>query len=220
MTLFTQLLSKLEQVKRLNRCVEGKNSLMATGLPSVNKANLILSVFENWDQKLILVLTPDEQSSKALCSDLNSFAGEKIAEIFSYRDLIIRPVETYSNEYEIKRLGVLSKIVDKKIRVVFSSVAAAYSHTMPRNVLEYLSINLEPGQQFSQDKLIYGLTNSGYVKREQIDGIGQFAVRGALVDIYPASLDLPVRIEYWGDEIDSIWFFDLTTQRRTMRMKK
>ncbi len=219
MTLFTQLLSKLEQVEKLNRCVEGKKSIIATGLPSVNKANLILSVYENWDQKLILVLTPDEQSSKALCSDLNSFAGEKIAEIFSYRDLIIRPVETYSNEYEIKRLGVLSKIVDKKIRVVFSSVAAAYSHTMPKKVLENLSIHLEPGQQFSQNDLIYGLANSGYVKREQIDGIGQFAVRGALVDIYPASLEGPVRVEYWGDEIDSIWFFDLKTQRRTSSMK-
>ena len=220
MTLFTQLLGKLEQVEKLNECIKEKKSVMATGLSSINKANLILSIFENWNQKLVLVLTPDEQSARAICDDLNNLAGEKIAEIFSYRDLVIRPVETYSNEYEIKRLGVLSKIVDKKIRVIFSSIAAAYSHTMPRKFLENLSINLAPGQQFPKNKLMQRLTNSGYVKRDQIDGIGQFAVRGALVDIYPASLDLPVRIEYWDDEIDSIWFFDLKTQRRSKSVKQ
>lgn len=215
MNIFSQLLGKLEQNQILNNCILNKKNAMAVGLPSVNKANLILGIYEQSKEKLVLVLTPDEQSSQALCSDFNAFAGDDIAEVFPYRDLVLRPIESSSNEYEIERMGVLFRILSKKTRVVFCSISSACLYTMPQNILERSVISIKSGQNFDQSEFIRMISEIGYIKRDQIDGTGQFAVRGAIVDIYPASTKTPVRIEYWGDDIDSICFFDLETQRRS-----
>ena len=209
MNIFNQLLGKLEQTQILNKCIYNNKTAMAVGLPSVNKANLILEIYEQFRDKLILVLTSDEQSAQALCSDFNCFAGNMVAEVFPYRDLVLRPIESSSNEYEIERMGVLFRILNKKTRVVFCSVVSACLYTMPQHILEKSVIKVESGQHFSQSELIGKIAEIGYVKRDQIDGVGQFAVRGSILDIYPASIKTPVRIEYWGDDIDSIYFFDL-----------
>lgn len=218
MNIFTQLLSKLDQTQILNNCINNKKVAMAIGLPSVNKVNLILNIYEQSSEKLVLVLTPDEQSAQALCSDFNCFVGDKVAEVFPYRDLVLRPIESSSNEYEIKRMGVLFRILNKKTRVVFCSIASACSYTIPKTILEKSVISVEAGKPFVQSELIRRISDIGYVKRDQIDGTGQFAVRGAIVDIFPASIKTPIRIEYWGDDIDSICFFDLETQRRSDKL--
>ena len=214
MNIFSQLLGKLKQTQILNNCIYNKKNVMAVGLPSVNKASLILGIYEQSNEKSILVLAPDEQSSQALCSDFNAFAGDNIAEVFPYRDLVLRHIESSSNEYEIERMGVLFRILSKKTRVVFCSISSACLYTMPPKILEKSVIVVKSGQNFDQSELIRRISEIGYIKRDQIDGTGQFAVRGAIVDIYPASIKTPVRIEYWGDDIDSICFFDLETQRR------
>lgn len=218
MNIFSQLLSKLEQTQILNNCICNDKVAMVVGLPSVNKANLILSVYEQFKEKSVLVLTKDEQSAQALCSDFNCFAGDRVAEVFSYRDLVLRPIESSSNEYEIERMGVLFRILNKKIRVVFCSITSACLYTMPKKILAKSVISVKSGQHFVQSELIRKISEIGYVKRDQIDGTGQFAARGAIVDIYPASTRTPVRIEYWGDDIDSICFFDLETQRRSEKV--
>lgn len=83
MNIFSQLLGKLEQNQILNNCIYNKKNAMAVGLPSVNKANLILGIYEQSKEKLVLVLTKDEQSSQALCSDFNAFAVYIVSPIFN-----------------------------------------------------------------------------------------------------------------------------------------
>ncbi|MDE5853038.1 MAG: hypothetical protein K2G97_03235, partial [Oscillospiraceae bacterium] len=222
MTLFSQLLDKLEQVKLLKSCIKEKSPAMAVGLSLVHQSNLLLSFCtnsENMSFEPMIVITKDEQSAHRLCDDFNCMAGENIAEVFPYRDLIIRPIESFSNEYETKRLGVLSRVVSCDTKVVFCSITAACSYTIPKQMLENSIINLSVTQNIPQNILIQKLLLAGYARRDQVDGVGQFAVRGAIVDVFSTSLNEPIRLEYWGDEIDNISSFDIDTQRRVKSLK-
>ena len=76
-------------------------------------------------------------------------------------------------------------------------------------------IELKKGQTVSLEQVVQSLVRCGYVRAEQIDGTGQFAVRGGILDFFTPDAPYPVRIEFWGDEIDTIGLFDLESQRRT-----
>ncbi len=222
MTLFSQFLNKLEQVKLLKSCIKEKSPAMAVGLSLVHQSNLLLSLCTNSENNgfdPMIVITKDEQSAYRMCDDFNCMAGKNVAEVFPYRDLIIRPIESFSNEYETKRLGVLSRVVSCNTKVVFCSITAACSYTIPKRMLENSIINLSVTQNIPQNILIQKLLLAGYARRDQVDGIGQFAVRGAIVDMFSTSLKEPIRLEYWGDEIDNISNFDIDTQRRVKNLK-
>ena len=92
---------------------------------------------------------------------------------------------------------------------------AALQYTIPPNELEGRMIELKKGQTVSLEQVVQSLVRCGYVRAEQIDGTGQFAVRGGILDFFTPDAPYPVRIEFWGDEIDTIGLFDLESQRRT-----
>ena len=82
------------------------------------------------------------------------------------------------------------------------------------------TLTLKPGMTFSRDALIQRLFAAGYVRRSQVEGPGQFSVRGDIVDIYPPDMQSPARLEFWDEEIDSIASFDLMSQRRDASLNK
>ena len=85
---------------------------------------------------------------------------------------------------------------------------AALQYTIPPNELEGRMIELKKGQTVSLEQVVQSLVRCGYVRAEQIDGTGQFAVRGGILDFFTPDAPYPVRIEFWGDEIDTIGLFD------------
>ena len=86
---------------------------------------------------------------------------------------------------------------------------------MPREVLFSASIRLRVGAGFSPDELAEKLTQAGYTRTTLVEGAGQFALRGGILDVFSPGENLPVRCEFFGDELDAMGFFDPTTQRRT-----
>ena len=82
------------------------------------------------------------------------------------------------------------------------------------------TLTLKPGMVYNREGLVARLFAAGYVRRSQVDGPGQFSVRGDIVDIYAPDMRQPARVEYWDDEIDSISSFDLLTQRRDSALEK
>lgn len=70
------------------------------------------------------------------------------------------------------------------------------------------------------DSIVQKLTAAGYQRREQVEGVCQFSVRGGILDLFPPDSPSPVRAEFWGDSVDSLSYFDLETQRRTQRLEE
>lgn len=184
----------------------------AVGLQDINKVHLIHSMCEKLNKKAFII-TPDEASAVRVYENLSQL--QKGVLLYPKREFTFVEVEGISREFEQLRLGVLAKIVDGNYTAVVASVGAANQLTMPPNALMERTFSIQTGDEISLDDTVERLIKAGYSRFDQVDGTSQFSVRGGLIDIFPPSADDPVRIELWGDTVDSIASFDIATQRRT-----
>lgn len=225
MKLFSKIGRDLPQYPQIKgHCLEkaaSKLPLLLIGAAEIHKAHIISTLLTDCD-KPILVLTQDEAAARIITEDINSICGtpesgesEPTALLFPSRDFTLRSKETPSREYEQMRIGVLSALAQGRCRVVAASAEAALQHTIPPEMLSECGFTLTEGGQITTASLSKRLLRAGYSPREQVDGIAQFAIRGGIVDLFPPGSRHPVRLELWGDEIDTLSYFDLETQRRT-----
>lgn len=195
----------------LNDCEKGRLPTLCTGLSNVHKAAVIAALNRHLNRK-IAVITPDEATAEGIKDDLLSMNVKAVG--FPSRDYFLRSIEGHSKEYEHKRTDTLSKLLDGGFDVALISLDAALQYTLPPKSLENANFTLKTGDSLEISALIARLTESGYTRSEICEGAGQFSVRGGIFDIFPVNSTDPYRIEFWGDEIDSISAFDTETQRR------
>ena len=213
----------IQTVNRINEFIELVSALSegtpacVTGLSSIHKSLFISALLEQ--KKNILVITPDEASAVRMCEDVNTFSGEQNAVLFPVKDLQLISDITASEDYNQRRLDALAKIMSGKRKVLVASVEAAMQMTVSKQVFEDKKIIIKSGI-LNRDDFASKLLESGYTPVSQIEGKGQFSVRGDIIDVFPIGEDEPVRIELWGDDIDSVSYFDIETQRRTKSVKK
>lgn len=160
-----------------------------------------------------LIITAGDAETERICEDFTSI-GLSVA-TFPARDYCFRSGVSGSHEYEHKRLGTLSRILEGDFDVCVVPVDAAISSTIPPKVLKNRRFTLKVGQEYDILALVAKLVASGYTRSEQVDGTGQFSVRGSILDVFLPSYPDPFRIDFFGDEIDSIYLFETDTQRRT-----
>ena len=211
---FDRLLESSKQYNEIfTNISSGKIPASIVGLSHIHKAQYVYSL-SNSLTKPTIVIVPDEAHATRMCEDINSMAGEKIAVPFGARDYTFRNVEGVSREYEYSRLGVLAQILDQNCKIVVSSCEGMTQLTIPPAVLKQRSFVLKADESYNLEELSAKLTAAGYIRRDQVTGIGEFSVRGGLLDIFSPGFAQPVRIEFWGDDIDSINTFDVINQRR------
>ncbi len=219
MGVFQNLIQTVPQFNQIQQHIIRKTlPILVVGLSSVHKANLIQAIAQQ--ESPILVLTDDDQSARRLSEDFNQMCGQECSAVYPYRDFILRPIETVSREYEYLRLNVLSRLAKGELKAVFAGINAAMQYTIPKDRLLQATVSFHPGDQISLDAVVHKLIAAGYTRRPQVDGTAQFSVRGGIVDFFPTGNLEPVRIEFWGDEIDTISNFDLDSQRRTENLQQ
>lgn len=213
MSFFRTICGELPFYKELLRALNGGfTPCSLTGVSNIHKAHICGALAE---KNKILVICDDEAACIRLVSDVNEMFGEELACLFPAKDMNFAYMEGISREYEHKRIEALSKISRDKCRIIAASVEAAMQGTVPPKALEEYSFTLAQGREINVSELTAKLISSGYSRTEQVEGQAQFAVRGSIVDIFPVQESRPVRMELWGDEIDTISFFDTESQRRT-----
>lgn len=205
-------MQELPQFKSLVRAIKPTSNIVASGLTCVHKSNLIAALCDKTDKKAFCI-AGDEQEAQIMCNDLCSLGLRAV--VYPSRDFNFRDVLGKSKEYEHLRLGVLRKMLRGDYDVVISCVTGACQYTIPQNILSDAVLTLHSGDHISIDTCIDTLLLLGYERADQVDGTGQFSVRGGILDFFPTDFDNPIRVDFWGDDIDSINFFDIVTQRRT-----
>lgn len=188
-----------------------------TGLGHIHKVILLHALSVTLGRRALL-LTADEAEATRVCEDLEALGQRPL--FLPARDLSLRRVESTSREYEQMRLGTLARMAAGDFDCVVACVDAAVQYTLPPQVLLSRTLRLTAGAPLPAKDLAAALTAAGYERCEQIEGAGQFAVRGGIVDVYPADCPAPVRLELWGDTVDTLSYFDLLTQRRTDPLKE
>ncbi len=196
-----------------------KNRLPAgvTGLSHIHKAHIIASMCMCLRRRAI-VIVPDEAQATRLIRDMEGFGIKAV--LFPARDFSFRTLETVSREYEYARLKTLDKMLSGDFDAAVLSAEAATQLTVPPARLMNSSFSVACGEDYDIEELSLSLINCGYTRSEQVDGQGQFAIRGGILDFYPPDANQPCRVEFWGDTVDSISMFDPETQRRTEHIEE
>ena len=191
-----------------------KGPICVSGLSDVYKAQLIGATKENL-KNICLIITYNEIQAKKIYDDVKQF--EKNTFIFNKKDIVTYDyeVESYDNLYE--RIKVLNELNKKCI--VITTIEAAMQKMIPKEVLYKNKIKLKVGDTIDTEELKEKLISMGYERTELTEGNGQFCIRGGIIDI-SISENLGVRIELWGDDIDSIRYFNLSSQRSTEMAEK
>ena len=211
MSCFSEEFNKSKDYISLSRSIDTLNAPVgAIGLSDVAKCFLIHSLCEKGEKAF--VLTPDEATAVKVQESLSQLQEGVL--LYPSRELTFVEVAGVSREFEHIRLGVLSRILNGDYSAVVMSANAACQYTMPPEELEKRSFSISVNDELDIEKLAEKLTFAGYVRYDQVDGTSQFAVRGGIIDVFPPYLDEPVRIEMWGDNVDTISSFDIYTQRR------
>lgn len=213
MHFLTDALGRVPEYRALENAVRrGRTPAAVTGVSSIHKAGIIHTLLCAMQQPG-LVLAGDEAEATRILDDLNAMGTP--AAFYPLRDFSLRDTEGSSHEYERQRIEALTLLQNGACRCIVTTIDAALQYALPPDKLRERTIRLESGQQITVEDTARALVRCGYIRADQIDGTGQFARRGGIVDFYSPGGQSPVRIEFWGDEIDTISYFDAETQRRT-----
>lgn len=211
--LFKQAIENFAPFRDMKSALEDRlTPVSVSGISAVHKAHFAVGIRKNVP---MLIVTDDEAAAKRLSDDINMLAGELCAYVYPAKDFTFTAVETASREYEHTRLGVLQKIAGGESIIVCASAEAVMQVTVPKAILISRTITVTAGDSLDTEDLIHRLCAAGYTRCEKVEGVSQFSVRGSIVDIFPVGEQMPVRIELWGDDIDTMSYFDPETQRRT-----
>ncbi len=184
--------------------------VILSGLCEGMTAALLGTLVEDTNRKLLLIV-PDEEEARAFREELSGFKFN--TDLFPARDFIFGDTEAASRDFEHERLSVLQKALTE-CEIIVTTAEAACQTTIPRELLAGAVLTLERGKEYDLHRLSAQISELGYERAELVEGRGQFSVRGDIIDIFPSTSDTPYRIEFFGDEVDSINFLDIMTQRR------
>lgn len=216
MKLYEKTARNLLSFTQMTEAIQNHNTpVLMVGMSEVHKAHFIYAAAME-QQMPVLVVTEDEAVARRMCEDVNIMAGgEEIAFLYPEREFTFRQVETVSKEYEQIRLGVVSRILNGSCKICFAGIGALLQHTIPPAELQSRTFHIASSESYQIEDLTDRLVKAGYVRRPQVEGVAQFSVRGGILDLFPPGSDAPIRVEFWGDDVDSMTYFDLESQRRT-----
>ncbi len=211
--IFKKVIENFQPCKDMLAALKSERTpISLSGVSGIHKAHFALAL-ENGSP--VLLISDSEAAASRLAEDINAFSGRTAAYVYPAKDFTFTPVETVSREYERVRLGVLSRMAAGEAVFVCASAESVMQATLPREVLLSRTITIEKGGEVNLEELVRKLIAAGYVRCEKAESTGQFSIRGAIADIFPVGCSAPVRMELWGDDIDSLSLFDPETQRRT-----
>ncbi len=190
---------------------EGHIPCMVNGICDSARPFLTAAVLRDANSKGLIVVS-DEKEAYRLKKDLEVFFDRVY--VYPSRDFVFDNVKSYSREWEHERLSVLQNILTGNFDVIITLPDAMSQYTIPRAIMKNSLLTLKRGQSIPIPEVCTKLTEMGYTRTEVVEGAGQFALRGGIIDIFSPQYKEPFRVDFFGDEVDLIGFFDIVSQRR------
>lgn len=207
----------------VDRWAEPRSRVVTTGLHGGALAYLLASALPStpWP---ILALTPDEAAAERLESDLRFFLGEEAVDRLRIcPDWDVLPYDGRSPHVEIAadRVAALTWLrAGRRGTVLVAPIRALLKRVPAPETLSARTLELRKGARLDHDRLVSDLSRMGYLGTDRVVEVGSWSVRGGVIDVYPPGEFWPVRVELWGDEIDSLRTFDPTSQRSMTSLQR
>ena len=202
----------VETMREQMRAINPK-PLIVNGLTAGASAAYLtemISEFRKISKAPALVITATE-AERARCAEALLASGIR-ARQYKTRDFVFHNISA-SHDTERERLSVLSEIMRGECEAVVTTPSAALAKTIPEELLMSLTISIECGDVLDPDELSERLVTLGFARVDLVESAGQFSRRGGIVDLWSDAASNPVRIEFFGDEIDRMMHFDPISQR-------
>lgn len=213
------LIQMLENSKKFNSYIQNINNkispVMLTGLTDVAKIYFTYATKE-YANKNICIVTYNEIQAKKILKDIRYFTDKVV--FLPKREIVTYDYIAESKDLPYERIEALNKIYTNKVDIAITTIEALMQPVIPKETLYKNILNFKVGKSYNIENIKLSLVNLGYKRCELIEGKGQFSIRGGIVDVSLTDKK-GVRIEFWGDEVDSIRYFNIVSQRSTEMIK-
>ena len=217
-----QLLNILQQVPefaQLRAALEqGQTPVSVSGLSPVHRAHFAAGLHHQLQRPVVLVCA-DEDEAKRLGEDLTAFTTQPVT-LLCAREFLFHDGAVASRQWEHQRLSAFYAMARGETPFVVATVEALLQRTLSPQELEDHVVRIEAGGCYDPAALADQLAALGYTRCQQVEGVGQFALRGGILDVFSPAQSQPVRIEFWDQDVDSMGLFDVSSQRRTSQLTR
>ena len=219
MLTLTKALLEETDFKRLITGIEaGACPAVMSGLSEIHRAHLAAAVRASTMRPVVVICAAEDEAAR-LTRDIAVLTTEQ-ALTLNMREFTFHSAEVVSRQIEQQRIATLAALAENKAPIVVMSISGSLQRTVPVRQMLESSLILRIYGTYKLDEVANSLLKCGYSRSEQVEGPGQFAIRGGILDFFSPIYEEPVRCEFFGDVIDMICFFDAETQRRTDRIDR
>ena len=184
-------------------------SLGVSGCKDSDKINIINALSSGY--KYTVIVTNDAKKAREMYEDFAIYNKNVI--LYPAKDFLFLNAEIHGNYIISERLNVIKNIIENNDSIIITTIDGLMDKLIPVEIIEENVIMISSQDSLDLEEVKSKLVNMAYERVSQVQGPGQFAMRGEILDIFPVTEESPVRIDLWGDEIDSIKYFDVESQR-------
>ncbi|MDO5519212.1 MAG: transcription-repair coupling factor [bacterium] len=212
-----------EPLSKLNEYIEIQNDLkiervpvQVTGCIDSQKCHLIAGLGKGYRNKVIV--TYNELKAKEIYEDMLLY--DKNVFLYPAKDIIFYSADIHGHAIVKERLRILKRLLNDEPTTIVMTIDGGMDRILPIELFRPKVLTIKEADVINTNDLISDLVELGYERTVQVEGPGQFAVRGGLVDIFPLTEEVPYRIEFWDDEVDTIRSFDVESQRSIEKVQE
>jgi transcription-repair coupling factor (superfamily II helicase) len=219
---------RVQNLVELKRWVEnGVKDLRVTGIWAAARVLYITQLLLELDRPCLLIL-PDAKEANRFYRELEFFLPETLVStgpgerrLYDFPIYDISPLAGLSPHRDVitRRLQALYVFTSDPNPIVVTSVEAVMLRILPKDAMITALGYMEVGEELDRENLLQRLQVNGYLRTSLVEEMGDYSVRGGVVDIFPPLYSQPIRLEFWGDRIESIRHFDSLSQRSTEHLK-
>ncbi|MCR5224208.1 MAG: hypothetical protein K6C11_03585, partial [Bacilli bacterium] len=193
----------------LNSIFKFKDQGTVCGLCGELQILYYLTYFNNYDDN-VLIVTNSLYDSNKIYQKLKTYTDDVF--LFPMDDFLASVAVALSPDLKVKRLEVLERIKSNKKAIIVTNLMGYLRYLPSKKDQDKNIIKLSINNEYNREELIDKLIDLGYKQTSLVTSTGEYALRGYIIDIFPIEADHPIRIEFFGDEIDSIRLFNESTQ--------
>ncbi len=213
------ILNTVPEYLRLEAALEGGRSpAEVSGLSPVHRAHFAAGLLTRLEVPVVL-LCADEGECRRLADDVTALTGTP-AVLIGAREFLFHQGAVASRQWEHQRIAAFRAMARGKAPLIAATVEGLLQRTLPPEELSAHVVELELTGSYDPEELAGRLAALGYTRCQQVEGVGQFALRGGILDVFSPGMDSPVRVEFWDRDVDSMGLFDVSSQRRTGKLDR
>ncbi|MDY0138661.1 MAG: transcription-repair coupling factor, partial [Candidatus Izemoplasmatales bacterium] len=206
------LIKENEEIKQIISLFKANENIYIKNTNEDNALLALLSIFFNNNQT-IFVATPNLYKAQILYDKLSRVLDKDEISFFPQDEFLTSELLVSSIEFKLERINTIIKILSMKKRIVIVNLFGLLKPQLPAEKWENSKINFTINQDYNLDEIKNKLIEYGYKNEYTVEKIGDFAIRGGIIDIYPVNSEKPYRLDFFGDLLENIKVFDIDSQR-------